>query len=479
MTTKDDVITPEEELEQEEGVFEFVTPPTFKVEYKGDCAYEVAASIPVDNLQKQAKDLFEELQDDAELPGFRRGKAPIKLLENKFGKAIKGEAAGKLVSAAFQKLIKDEDLYPLDLPEVEGLEEVEDIPDDAPLEFTMKFEVAPKCELGEYRGLEIERPVLKVGDKQIEEAIAQMQDRFAAYEPIKANGKAKKDDHIIIDFKGTVDGETFEGSTAENYPYVLGSKRFLPEFEAALEGAKTDEDVVVKLTFPEEYGHKELAGKNAEFSIKIHEIKRKMTPKLDDEFAKTAGYESLEDMNAKVKEHLQSGADEQSRRITESNAIKKAIENSTFELPKSMLESSARIFAEQEVRRLMQMRVPPSQIEAAREEIHEHSHKVAEDSIKALVLLNEIGDTEDIEVSEEDFAKEAEAIQQRTGMDMSIVQRFLSQQGRRSEYESNIFRQKSAAVILDNAKITDKEVTQEELDEQEDEEDASTEESDA
>lgn len=456
-------VTNSEESQDGKDGFTFVKAPSFKVDYKGECVYEVGVSIPVENIQKQSEELYAELKGDAEVPGFRRGKAPLKLLKNKFGKAIKGEAAQKLVSAAFEKLVKDEKLRPLDMPEVEGLEDLDELNADAPLDFTLKFEVSPRCELGTYRGIEVERPVLAVGEKQLKDALAQMQERFSTFEVVDSKAKSQDGDQIVIDFKGTIDDVPFDGGTAENYPYVLGSKRFLPEFEAALGGVKSGKEITAKVPFPENYSHKALAGKTAEFAITIHEIKRKKTPALDDDFAKTAGYESLEDMNAKVLEHLKSGAVEQSNRIVESRAISKVIENSTFEVPASLIDSSAKVIFEQEVRRLMQMRVPAPQIEEAMPGIQAHATEEATRNIKAMVVLNEIAEAEGIEVTEEDFEKEAEAIGTRTGMDMAIVQKFLLQGDKRSEYENNIFYKKAGAVILDNAKITDKEVTQEEL----------------
>ena len=153
-----------------EGEFEFAEEPTFDVSYQGDCAYEVKVVLAASNTLKQSEEMYEELQGDAEIPGFRRGKVPRKLLERKFGKAVRGEATEKLVSATFRKLIKAEDLKPIDYPDIEGLEDFHDKPMDAALEYTLKFEVAPRVVLGKYKGLKIERPVLKIEDEQIAEA---------------------------------------------------------------------------------------------------------------------------------------------------------------------------------------------------------------------------------------------------------------------------------------------------------------------
>lgn len=205
--------------EGEEKEFEFVEEPVFDVEYKGDCCYEVKVTVSPPNEVKLSADLFEELRKDAEVPGFRRGRAPRKLIERKFGKAVRGDVELKLVNAAFQRLIKDKTLSPLGPPDVEGLEkerEAERKPGE-PLAFTLKFEVRPRVELGKYRGIEVERPVFKVEDKDIDEAIANIRSRFGVYETVE-DGEARDGDQAVIDFKGAIAGEEFPGGAANDYP---------------------------------------------------------------------------------------------------------------------------------------------------------------------------------------------------------------------------------------------------------------------
>ncbi|MBI1318257.1 MAG: trigger factor [Candidatus Hydrogenedens sp.] len=453
-----------------EPEFEFVEDPSFAVEYKGDCVYEVGVKIPAANKAKKTGELFDELQGEAQLPGFRRGKAPRTLLEKKFAKAVKGDVAEKLISAAFQKLMIDEKLNPLGPPDFDGLNETLEQEDSADLEFTLKFEVAPRCTLGDYKGLKVERPVLKIADKEVDEAIETMRERFAVYETY-TKGKSKDGDQVIIDFKGIIDGEAFAGGSADNYPYIVGSKRFFPEFEAVLVGTKAGEEVTCEVAFPEDYHGKDVAGKTAQFSIKINEVKRKQLPELDDEFAKEAGFESLADMKTKVADDLREGANQQSQRIAENNALKQVVDASTFELPESLVASSAREYYNQEVRRLVSLRIAPADLMARDAEIQAEARKVAEDNIKTFVAINEIGMKEDIEVTEADFEAEAANIMSRTGMDMQVVQRFLAQSEQRSDYEGRIFRQKAVKVVLNAATITEKEVSRDELNKQDEETD--------
>jgi trigger factor len=449
-----------------EEEFEFVEDPTYNVDYKGECAYEVGVSIPPANLKKQASEVFDELKDEAQVPGFRRGKVPRKLLERKFGKHVRGEVMEKLVSAAFRKLVKDQDLRPISLPDIEGLEDLKELPEDSSLDFTLKFEVAPRCELGQYRGIEVDRPVLKIDDQDIDEAIDELRGRHATYEAL-ADAEAAEGDQVIIDFHGTIEGEDFPGNKAENYPYIVGSKRFFGAFEEALVGAKAGAELTADVPFPDDYAE-HLAGKTANFKIKVNEVKRKSMPEANDEFAKDAGHESMQEMREKIANDLREGAMQQSNTIAERRAMDTIVEASTFELPKSMLDSVAKEYYEQETRRLMSLRMPASKIEEMEEDLRKAAQDHAVREIKGYVAVNEIADAEGVAVTEEDFEQEAESIAQRTGAEMQLIQKFLTQSDQHDEYAGRIFRRKAMAVVMDNAKITDSEVTRDELDEEHD-----------
>ncbi len=449
-----------------EEEFEFAEDPIFEIDYKGDCAYEVKVTVPVANEKKQAGEMFEELKSDAEIPGFRRGRAPLKLVENKFSKVVKGEVTAKLVGAAFQKLVKDEDLKPAGFPDIDGLDEEKERASDEPLTFTLKFDVSPRVELGKYRGIGVERPFVVVDDEDVNDAVNDMLDRQAVFEELK-EGTAEEGDQVIIDFQGTSDGEEFSGGSAENYPYILGSRRFFPEFEEVLEGCSPDSELNCKVTFPEDYFAKELRGKNAEFEIKVNEIKRKKAPELSKEFAEEAGYEDVEDLKTKVRERLEEASKERSKSLAESRAIKGLVEASTFEISPKLIDAVAGQQQEQEVRQLISMGLPREEFEKELEILVEESEESAARNIKTMVVLNEIGDAEGIEVSEEDLDEEAESISKSIGAEVEMVAGYIKEEGQRDSFLGRIYRMKALAVIMENATITDKELTHEELEESE------------
>lgn len=463
---EDTALTATKEGEDEHDRVEFVEEPAFDVDYKGDCAYEVRTVIAGVNEKKEAEKIFGKLKGEVELPGFRRGRAPLRLVENKFGKAVKGEVEGKLVSAAFEKLVEKEDLNPIGLPDIDGADELTERKEGEPLEVTFKFEVSPRMELGKYRGVEIERPVVKIDEKDIQESVEQMLSRYAVYEDLEG-GVAAQEDQVIIDFSGTIDGEEFEGSKAENYPYILGSKRFFPEFEDVILGSSPGAELTCDVTFPDDYFAENLRRKQALFTIKVNEIKRRNVPELTDEFAQQLEYENVEDMREKVGGQLRQAAQARSTQAAEAAALEAVIEDSTFEIPASMIQTIADGYVEDETRRLMSMRLPRDQIEERMDFMEGEARENAIRNIKSMVTLNEIGEAEGIEITDDDLEKEVESLAQSTGVDLETIGRFLSQKKERNSSIDRLFRNKAMAVIMENAEIVDKELTREEMENEE------------
>ena len=448
--------------ESAENQFEFVEEPTFEITAKEDCAYEVKVSIATANEAKLSEDVFEELRHEAEVPGFRRGRAPRKLIERKFSKAVHNDVEGRLVQAAFTKLLKDNELKPIGVPDIDGLE---DRAEGAPLTFTLKFEVEPKVELGKYRGIEVERPIYPVTDALIDRSISGMQSRFALYEVVE-DAEAQDTDQLVITFVGTIDGEEFAGGKAENYPYVLGSKRFFPEFEAALQGAKPGATVTCQITFPDDYNADHLRGKTADFSITVSEIKRRKLPEWNDELAKQVGYEDAAQGRTKIAEQLRERLDEESKEIAQDRALKTIIDSSKFEIPQTLIKSMTNEIFEERVDELRTMRMSAAQILEQEPALRVEAMDRAVSTIKTWTAMSEIADAEGIEVTDEDFEKEAVSMSARTGVAVDSVAKFLGDETRRGTYARRILHAKVMDVILSHAQITDKETSPEESSEE-------------
>ncbi len=409
--------------------------------------------------------MYDELRHEAEVPGFRRGRAPRRIIEKRFAKVVHSEVDAKLVSAAFRKLIKDEDLRPIRFPDIDGLDEETERKEDEALEFTLKFEVAPKVELGKYRGVKVERPVVTVDEKDVNEALEEMRGRYATFETVE-DAKAAEGDQVVIDFNGLIDGEQFPGGAAHDYPYILGTKRFFPEFEKKLLKSSAGDELTCKVTLPKDGPNEDLRGKKATFTINVKEVKRRNLPELDDDFAKQVGAENVEGLRERIITQLRENSSETSERIARTSALDAVVKKCTYEIPKTLIDDVARTHYEEEIRRLIQMRVPVDQIESRMEEIRKQAEESAVEEIKRTVTLTEIGEAEGIEVTDADFESEITNISRQTGVDSDTVSQYLSEEAdRRNTYEGRIFRAKAMDLIMEHAKVTDKEVPREEIEE--------------
>jgi len=446
--------------ETTEEEFKFKKDPEFEIDYKGDCLYSVKVTIPAVNTKSQINKNLEEVKEHAELPGFRKGKAPMWLVENKFGKIARKEAFDKVITESVKKLMEDNKLRAFSTPQFDGLEELDKLPEDKDISFQVSFEVAPKCELGKYRGLELERITVEPDEKMIEERLELLRNRFAIYQSVP-DAEIANGDQAIIDFNGTIDGESFPGGSANNYPYIVGSKRFFGKFEEVLIGAKIGETKTCEVEFPSDYTNRNLAGKKAIFEINVKDIKRKELPSIDNEFAKQAGAENLEDLKQKIKKELEEAFTEQTHLQLETSAIEQVIKSSTFEIPKSLIEEVAKNQVEEQIQRMIQMRIPISEVEKQREELEKNAKEKAEKTIKWYTLANEIAEAEGIEISDSDYENEAQSIQGRTGIDIDTIRSYIQEQGK-DDVTDTIIRKKVIKLILDNAKIETKTVSREE-----------------
>ena len=442
----------------------FVEPPSFEVDYKGDCAYEVKVSVPPANKARQRERLVEELRETAEVPGFRPGRAPRQLLQAKFGKAIASEADGKLISAAFEKLVEDEKLNPIAPPEIDGLDEDSATPAEEAIEVTFKFEVAPRVELGNYRGLKVERPVVTVDDKDVDEALEETRAQSAAFESFR--GKAAEGDQVVITFEGTIDGEAFPGGSAQEYPYILGTKRFFPEFEEALQGVKKGGEVSCTVQMPDDLPDEAIRGKEAQFTIKVDDVKRKKVPPVDEAFAKELGHDSVDDMRKAVKESLQRGSAQQSQSIVESRLVEQIVEASSFEIAERTVEETVTSVMRDIYQDVAAGRMDMSSLENP-DDLQKMARERALREIKGAVVISEIADVEGLEVTDEDWEAEASGIAQQYGIESEIVKNYLAGADMRSTTHNRILARKTLARIVELAEVADKEVPREELEEAE------------
>lgn len=354
---------------------------------------------------------YQKSRSKISLPGFRKGKAPRAMIEKMYGSGIFYEdAANMIIPDAYESAAKESGLVIVAQPEIS----VEQVEKGKPFIFTAVVAVKPEVTLGEYKGIEVEKQSVEVTQEDIDEAIDRVRESNSRM--ITVDDRETQDgDTVIIDFDGYCDGEPFEGGKAEDYTLVLGSHSFIDTFEEQLIGKKIGDEVEVNVTFPDQYQAEELQGKPAMFKVKIHEIKVKELPELDDDFAQdVSDCDTLEEYKEDMKKKLQESKEQAAKRAIEEDVVNKIIENAQMEIPDPMVDAQTRQMIQEFAQNLQAQGLSVEQYmqftgmtqQAMLDEIQPQALK----RIQSRVVLEAVVEAEGIETSEEDVDKEIETM---------------------------------------------------------------------
>lgn len=411
-------------------------------------------TAPAAEVNAGYKKAVQKIADQANIPGFRKGKAPRAIIEMHYGKeAVKQEAFEIVANKAYSEALNQEKLIPVSDPKVEEstFEEGKD------MELTIKVTLKPEPELGEYKGLHVEKKEVEVTDEQVDAQIKDMMGRDAKMVVAEEGAVIEKGDFAIINFAGTVDGEPFSGGEGKGYPLEVGSNSFIPGFEDQLVGLSKGDSTDVEVTFPEDYFVKDLAGKEAIFKVNIQDVKRKELPELNDEYvASKTEFKTVEDLRANYKERMQKAAEANAKAEYEHELIDLAVANAKFSVPEIMIEDKISQMVEEmkmslESRKMsLDMYMQYTGLDMAK--IRENQRPVAEENVKTDLVLDAIAKAEDIQVDMADVDAEIAAISAQHGASPEEVKKIIKGNGTMGLLLANILRRKAAHVVIDSAK---------------------------
>lgn len=411
-------------------------------------------TAPAAEVNAGYKKAVQKIADQANIPGFRKGKAPRAIIEMHYGKeAVKQEAFEIVANKAYSEALDQEKLIPVSDPKVEEstFEEGKD------MELTIKVTLKPEPELGEYKGLHVEKKEVEVTDEQVDAQIKDMMGRDAKMVVAEEGAVIEKGDFAIIDFAGTVDGEPFSGGEGKGYPLEVGSNSFIPGFEDQLVGLSKGDSTDVEVTFPEDYFVKDLAGKEAIFKVNIQDVKRKELPELNDEYvASKTDFKTVEELRANYKERMQKAAEANAKAEYEHELIDLAVANAKFSVPEIMIEDKISQMVEEmkmslESRKMsLDMYMQYTGLDMAK--IRENQRPVAEENVKTDLVLDSIAKAEDIQVDMADVDAEIAAISAQHGASPEEVKKIIKGNGTMGLLLANILRRKAAHVVIDSAK---------------------------
>ncbi|NOD46624.1 MULTISPECIES: trigger factor [unclassified Ruegeria] len=410
-------------------------------------------------LDDKVNEKLTEAQPEIEMKGFRKGKVPMALLKKQFGQRLLGEAMQESIDGAMNQHFEDSGDRPALQPEVKMTNEDWKEGDD--VEVAMSYEALPAIPEVDLKSVELEKLVVKADDAAVEEALNNLAETAQDFKARRKGSKAKDGDQIVFDFVGKVDGEEFEGGSAEGYPLVLGSNSFIPGFEEQLVGVKAEEEKDVNVTFPEEYGAEHLAGKDAVFTCTIKEVKEPVAAEVNDELAMKFGAEDLDALKAQISERLEAEYAGASRAVMKRTLLDVLDEKVSFDLPPSLVEAEAKQIAHQ----LFHEENPDVEghDHGEVEPTEEHT-KLAERRVRLGLLLAELGQKAEVEVTDAEMTQAImNQARQYPGQERQFFE-FVQQNAQmQQQMRAPIFEDKVVDYVFELAQVSEKDVSKDDL----------------
>ena len=427
-------------------------------------AYKVV--LPMQDLAQRLEAELNDLRSKARINGFRPGKVPLSHVRQMYGKQVMGDVLQNAINEANRKIVEDNNLKLAGSPNIDveggqdGVQRAIEAKGD--LAFTVSVEVLPKFEIGSFEDVTLERLVTKAPDSDIDDALNRMAEQTRPFEP--KDGAAASGDKVTIDFVGRIDGEEFPGGKGEGHDLVLGSGQFIPGFEDQLIGAKAGETRVVNVKFPAEYQAAHLAGKDAAFDVTVKAVQAPGELKIDDEFAKTFGIESLDKLKDAVRANMQTELDGASRARLKRALLDQLDKRYSFELPPSLVEEEFKGVWESVVAEQQQTGKTFADENTTEEAARAEYRAIAERRVRLGLVMAEIGEQNKVQVTDDELtAAVVERARQFPGQEKMVWDFYQKNREALAQIRAPLYEEKVVDVILSQAKVSDKEVSKEDF----------------
>jgi len=384
----------------------------------------------------------------AKIPGFRPGKAPRAVVERHYAAEIESEVMNKLISASYLQALQEHSLSPVDMPSISNISPFDKA---APLNFTAVVEVRPKIELGTYDGIEVKEQEMTVSDDEVNQTIDRLREMYANLEVVEGR-PLEKNDSAVIDFEGFQDGKPIEGAKASDYLLELGSNALIPGFEEQLTGMNKGETREIQVTFPADYTNKDLAGKDARFTVRLQEIKKKVLPELNDEFAKNIGEDkSLAELREGIRKDIEIRKRNEQASAQREALLSTLVDAHTFDVPAGMVDRELLSMARSHATRLARRGADMKTFDIAK--FREENKALAEKRVKGLLLLEEIAVKEKVDVSDQEVSSALAAMARSSNQSVDAIKKYYeSQEGGLENLRSSLIQEKTLGLLLSRAK---------------------------
>jgi len=409
---------------------------------------KLTIEITPEEVTKELDKALADVGRKAKIPGFRPGKAPKNIVERHYGEEVRSEVVHRLVTESYLKAVHEHNLNPVDMPQIDN---VSTLIKDSPLTFMAIVEVRPNIELGMYDGIEVKDSAVSVSDEEVSQTIERLREMYAQLEVVEGR-PLEKNDTAIIDFEGFREGKTIEGAKAADYMLSLGSNSLIPGFEDQLVGMNRGETREIKIMFPADYTNKDLAGKDALFTVMLKEIKKKVLPDLNDDFAKDIGNNaSVNELKEGIKKDIEYRKKNDQTSEQREELLSKVVEAHTFDIPPGMVDRELQSMARSQATRLARQGVDVKTFDFAK--FSEENKPLAEKRVKGILLLDVIAEKEKLEVPDQEVTSAIAALARSSGQTVDAVKKYYeSLDGGLENLRSSLVREKTLSLLLSRAK---------------------------
>ena len=403
--------------------------------------------VPEDSVSSKVDERLRDMVRTANIPGFRPGKVPLKVITKRYGKAVRDEVVGELVQSSFYDAITKEELRPAGGPVIDPLE----AESGAGISYTAVFEVYPTFDLASIEGLAITRPIASVEDSDIDSMIETRRKQRREWNEVERAAAAG--DRATIDFAGSIDGEEFDGGTAEDFPLELGSGSMIPGFEDGVTGLSASDEKTIDVTFPEDYGAEHLAGKTAQFAITVKKVEEPVLPEVDDEFVKAfgVGEGTVESFKTEVRGNMERELSNRLRTATKEAVMDQLLESNSLELPNALVDDEAGRLLASRNEELRQQGYEPESLGLTQEMFDEQARR----RVALGLLLAEIIRTHELNADPDKVREVVDSIASTFEQPEQVVSYYYSDRSRLAEIESSVLEDQVVDLLLERAQVTE------------------------
>ncbi len=417
----------------------------------GGLARKLSIELPSDLVKAGFDKVYKEIQRDAEIKGFRKGKAPLTKVKSLYGDRVKGEVLQELVSEHYSKALEQHSLEPIGLPKIhfeKGIEE------NQGFTFTAELEVRPTVTIQKFEGLEIKKETPQVDESKVDEVLENIRQSQAEMKPVFEDRPLKEGDIAELDFKGFVNEAPLEGAQADGHLLEIGSKSFIPGFEEGVIGMKAGEQRTLNLTFPEDYHNKDLAGQAIRFEVTLKSIKAKDVPELNDELAKKVGeFADLEALKEDIRKDFLAREEKRIKEDLRNQIIKALVEANPVEVPESLRQEQKEMIIEDVRKRMSDQGLTPEQFDEYRQKWNSDFEESASLMVQSTFLVDTLANQLNLKATIDDLTQKLMEYAQQTGIEISRIQEFYEEQGRLPRLAFQITEEKVINHLIEKAKI--------------------------